>query len=113
MLFGIEWREVTAVRSSKQLELNTRMTLTVAKQAVEMKGVPEPKVYGGADVQFHVFLASVLVGGEKFSFTTRPFYPPGAHCTGDWAISRADLHAAGKRKLSSHCQESNSGPSSP
>jgi hypothetical protein len=52
-------------------------------------------VFGGVDVQIHVFLTSALVGGE--CSTSRPgrFTPgeraPGTHLTGGWVDLRASL----------------------
>jgi hypothetical protein len=53
------------------------------------------KVYGGVDVQIHIFLTSALVGGEWSSsrpgrFTLRE-RAPGTHCIGGWVDPRAGL----------------------
>jgi hypothetical protein len=59
-------------------------------------------MYGGVDVQIHVFLTSALVGGERSA--SRPAAlpagkGPGTHWIGGWVGPRAGLDAKEKRKF--------------
>jgi hypothetical protein len=61
------------------------------------------KVYGGVDVQIHIFLTSALVGGEWSTscpgrFTTRE-RAPGTNWIGGWVDLKADLDDLEKRKF--------------
>jgi hypothetical protein len=61
------------------------------------------KAYGGADVQVHIFLTSVLAAGEwsisrPCRFTTEG-RAPGAQWIGDWVDPRAGLDNIAKRKF--------------
>jgi hypothetical protein len=56
------------------------------------------KVSGGVDVQIHIVLTSVLVGGE-WSASCSDRFTPGTHCTGGWVGSRAGLDDVEKRKF--------------
>jgi hypothetical protein len=56
------------------------------------------KVYGGVDVQIHVFLTSTLVGGE-WSDSRPSRFNPGTHWIGGWVGPRAGLDNAEKRKF--------------
>jgi hypothetical protein len=53
------------------------------------------KVYGGVDVETHVFLMSALVGGEWSASRPGRFTPgeiaPGTHGVGGWVDPRAGL----------------------
>jgi hypothetical protein len=53
------------------------------------------KVYGGVDVQIHIFLTSALVGGEWSASRPGHFTPrekaPDNHCIGGWVDPRAGL----------------------
>jgi hypothetical protein len=53
------------------------------------------KAYGGMDVQIHIFLTSVLVGGEWSASHRGCFTPgeraPGTHQIGDWVSPRVGL----------------------
>jgi hypothetical protein len=61
------------------------------------------KVYGGVDVQFHIFLTSTLAGGEWSGLRPGRFTPrerdPGTHWIGGWVDPRAGLEDAEKRKF--------------
>jgi hypothetical protein len=61
------------------------------------------KVYGGVDVQIHVFLTSALVGGEWSGSSPGRFTPgetaPCTHWIGGWVDPRAGLHDVEKRKF--------------
>jgi hypothetical protein len=48
------------------------------------------KMYGGVDVQFHVFLTMALVGGE-WSASRPGRFTPGTHWIGGWVGPRAGL----------------------
>jgi hypothetical protein len=61
------------------------------------------KTYAGVDAQFHVFLASVLVGGEwsasllgRFGAEKRA---PGTQWVGGWVSPRTGLDSVEKRKF--------------
>jgi hypothetical protein len=60
------------------------------------------KVYGGVDVQVHIFLTSALVGGEWSVSRPGRFIPketvPGTHWIG-WVGPRAGLNDMEKRKF--------------
>jgi hypothetical protein len=59
------------------------------------------KVYGGVDVQIHIFLTSALAGGE-WSVSRRSTTgerAPGTHWIGGWVGPRAGLDAVEKRKF--------------
>jgi hypothetical protein len=53
------------------------------------------KAYGGVDVQTHVFLTKVLVGGERSASRISRFTPgeraPGTHLIGGWVGPRAGM----------------------
>jgi hypothetical protein len=55
------------------------------------------------NVEIHIFLTSVLAGGEMVSFTPRPLYPwerpPSTHLIGGWVDLRAGLDDVEKRKF--------------
>jgi hypothetical protein len=63
------------------------------------------KAYRGVDVQIHIFLTSVLVGGEWSASRPGPFtsqeHSPGTHCTciAGWMGPRAGLDDVEKRKF--------------
>jgi hypothetical protein len=61
------------------------------------------KAYGGVDVQIHIFLTSVLVGGEWTASRPGRFTPeeraPGTHWIGGWVNPRAGLDDSEKRKF--------------
>jgi hypothetical protein len=61
------------------------------------------KAYGGVDVQIHIFLTLILVGGESSASRPGLFTPgerdPGSHWTGDWVDPRAGLNDVEKRKF--------------
>jgi hypothetical protein len=61
------------------------------------------KTYGGADVQIHVFLTSVLVGGEWLASRPGRFNPrkepPATHWIGGWMGNKADMDDVKKWKL--------------
>jgi hypothetical protein len=48
------------------------------------------KAYGGVDEQIHIFLTSVLVGGE-WSASRPGRFTPGTHCIGGLVDPRAGL----------------------
>jgi hypothetical protein len=54
--------------------------------------------YGGVDVYIHIFLTSVLVGGE-WSATRPGRFIPGTHWIGGWVGPRAGLDDMEKRKF--------------
>jgi hypothetical protein len=56
------------------------------------------KAYRGVDVKNHVFLASVLVGGE-WPASGLGRFTPGTHWTGGWVSPTAGLNDMEKRKL--------------
>jgi hypothetical protein len=61
------------------------------------------KLYGGVDVQIHIFLSSALVGVECSAsrpdrFTTGE-RAPGTLCIGGWVNPRAGLDGLKKRKF--------------
>jgi hypothetical protein len=60
-------------------------------------------VYGGVDVQIHIFLFSALVGGEWSASRPGRFIPgeraPGSHWIGGWVDHRASLDDVEKRKF--------------
>jgi hypothetical protein len=51
--------------------------------------------YGGEDIQIHIFLTSVLVGGEWSALRSGRFIPregtPGTLCIGGWMETTAGL----------------------
>jgi hypothetical protein len=53
------------------------------------------KVYGGVDVQIHIFLTLALAGGEWSASHPAHFTPrertPSTHCIGGWVNLRASL----------------------
>jgi hypothetical protein len=56
------------------------------------------KAYGGVDVLIHIFLTSVLIGGEWS--TSRPgCFNPGTHWIGGWVDPKAGLDDVKKSKL--------------
>jgi hypothetical protein len=59
------------------------------------------KAYGGVGVQIHIFLTSVLVGGEWSSPCPDRFTPgeraPSTHWMGDWVSPRSGLYDVEKR----------------
>jgi hypothetical protein len=56
------------------------------------------KAYGGVVVSIHIFLTSVLIGGEWS--TSRPGrFIPGTHWIGGWVNPRAGLYDLEKRKF--------------
>jgi hypothetical protein len=61
------------------------------------------KIYGGVDVQIHVFLTSTLVGGEWSASRLSHFTPgeraSGTHWIGDWVGYRTDLDDVERRKV--------------
>jgi hypothetical protein len=61
------------------------------------------KVNGGMDIWTHVFLASVLVGGEWSASRLGRFTPgetaPGTHWIGGWVDPRAGLDDVEKTKF--------------
>jgi hypothetical protein len=61
------------------------------------------KAYGGADVQSHIFLTSVLAGGEWSASRPGRFSPgetgTGTHCIRGWVNPRAGLDDVEKRKF--------------
>jgi hypothetical protein len=71
------------------------------------------KVYGGVNVQIHIFLTSVLVGGECSASPLGRFISKerasGTHWTGGWVGPRTGVADAKKRKPRPY-QDSNSGP---
>jgi hypothetical protein len=48
------------------------------------------KAYGGVDVYIHIFLISVVAGGE-WPASLSGHFTPGNHWTGDWVDSRVGL----------------------
>jgi hypothetical protein len=61
------------------------------------------KVYGGVDVQIHIYLKSALAGGEQSAshpccFTSRE-RAPCSHWIGGWVNPRAGLDEVQKRKF--------------
>jgi hypothetical protein len=60
------------------------------------------KVYGGVDVQIHIFLTSALAGGEWSASRSGRFTPgetaPGTHRIGGWVEPRVVLDDVEKRK---------------
>jgi hypothetical protein len=56
------------------------------------------KAHGGVDVQIHIFLTSVLVGGE-WSVSRPGRFTPGTHWIGGWVGLRFGLDYMEKRKL--------------
>jgi hypothetical protein len=71
------------------------------------------KAYGGVNVQIHIFLTSVVAGGERSASRPSRFTPgegvPGTHCIG-CVGPRAGLANVGKRQFLTY-RDSNSGPS--
>jgi hypothetical protein len=65
------------------------------------------------DLQIHVFLTSVLVGGEWSALRPGRFTPqkepPRTHCIGDWVGPRTGLEDVGRRKSCPY-RDSNSDP---
>jgi hypothetical protein len=61
------------------------------------------KVYGGVDVQIHIFLTPALVGVERSASRTGSFTPgeiaPGTHWIRDWVDHRAGLDDVEKKKF--------------
>jgi hypothetical protein len=61
------------------------------------------KVYGGVDVQIHIFLTSALAGGEWSASRTDRFTQadraPGTHWIGGWVNPRAGPDDLEKRKF--------------
>jgi hypothetical protein len=61
------------------------------------------KVYGGVDVQIHIFLTSALVIGEWSASWAGCFNPgeraSGSHWTGGWVGARAGLEDVEKREF--------------
>jgi hypothetical protein len=61
------------------------------------------KVYGGVEVQIHIFLTSTLAGGEWSASHPGRFTPgeraSGTHWIGGWVDPRAGLDDVKKRKL--------------
>jgi hypothetical protein len=61
------------------------------------------KTYGRVDVQFHIFLTSVLFGGEWSTSLPGRFTPEeratGTHWIGGWVGRRAGLDDVEKRKF--------------
>jgi hypothetical protein len=59
------------------------------------------KAYGGVDVYIHIFLTSVLVGGELSASSPGRFTPreraPGTRWIGGWVDPRAGLDDVEKR----------------
>jgi hypothetical protein len=56
------------------------------------------KAYGGVDVEIHVFLTSLLAGGQWSA--SRPCrFTPGAYWIGGWVGSRTDVDDVEKRKI--------------
>jgi hypothetical protein len=55
------------------------------------------KIYGGVDVQIHIFLTSALFEG-KLS-TSHPRIASGTHCIGGWVVPRAGMDDVEKRKF--------------
>jgi hypothetical protein len=56
------------------------------------------KVYGGIDVQIHIFLSSALVGGE-WSASLPCRFTPGTHSIGGWVSPISGLDNVEKRKF--------------
>jgi hypothetical protein len=59
------------------------------------------KVYGGVDVQIHIFLTSALVGSQWSALRPCRFIPgetPGSHWIGGWMDPRASLDDVEERK---------------
>jgi hypothetical protein len=61
------------------------------------------KVYGGVNVQIHIFLTSALAAGEWSASRPGRFAPgeraPGTHWIGGWVDPRAGLDNMEKRKF--------------
>jgi hypothetical protein len=61
------------------------------------------KAYGGMDVQIHIFLTSVLAGGEWSASRPGRFTPveiaPDTHWIGGWVNPRAGLDDLERRKI--------------
>jgi hypothetical protein len=61
------------------------------------------KVYGGVDVEVHIFLTSALVGGEWSASGHGRFTPgertPSTHWIGGWVGPRASLNDVEMRKF--------------
>jgi hypothetical protein len=61
------------------------------------------KTYGGVNVQIHVLLISVLVGGEWLVSSPDSFIPEKrasrTHLIGDWVAPRTSVDDANKRKI--------------
>jgi hypothetical protein len=61
------------------------------------------KVYGGMDVQIHIFFTLVAAGGEWSASRPCRFTPgeraPDAHWIGGWVAPRAGLDDVEKRKF--------------
>jgi hypothetical protein len=61
------------------------------------------RMYGGVDIQIHIFLTLALVGGDRSA--SRPAAllsgkdPPGTHWIGGWVGPRASLDDMEKRKF--------------
>jgi hypothetical protein len=56
------------------------------------------KVYGGVELQIHIFLTSALVGAE-WSASRLGRFTPATHCVGSWVGSRIGLNDVEKRKF--------------
>jgi hypothetical protein len=75
------------------------------------------KIYGGVDIQIHVFLASPLVGSVQFHALAAS--TPGesaldTHCIGDWVGPRTSMDDVEREKSCPYRDsKSNSQPSSP
>jgi hypothetical protein len=69
------------------------MTRNIYKKKVKLTKNYAIKTYGGDDVQSHVFLTSVIVGGEWSASRPDRFIPreraPGTHWIGSWVDPRA------------------------
>jgi hypothetical protein len=61
------------------------------------------KMYGGVDVEIHIFLTSALVGGEWSASRPARFTPvkraPGTHWIGCWVGPKAALDDVENRKF--------------
>jgi hypothetical protein len=105
----------TRCHNPEDLDLNLHRSKVNIKLFLCLTEHHAMKMYGRAEIQFHLFLTSVLDGGEQSASRPGRFTPhrksPSTHWIGGWVRPRANIDAVANRKIPCPCRESNPGRS--